>query len=73
MILFMNCKNAYITYGVPLAMLYSIYADITSISKIYSSELIILCFKRFSPKKNNLQSQQKNFYTINSSFTLRSI
>ena len=70
-ILFMNCKNSYITYGVPLAMLHSIYAEISSISEIHSSELIILCFPRFSPKKKNLRSQQKNFYTLNSSFTIR--
>ena len=52
-------------------MFYSTYADITSISEIHSSELIILCFPGFSPKKNNLQSQQKKIYTINSSFLIR--
>ena len=52
-------------------MLYSTYADITSISEIHSSELIILCYPGFSPKRNNLQSQQKQIYIINSCFPIR--
>ena len=40
-------------------MLYNIYADISLISEIYSSELIILCFSDFLHKKINWQSQPK--------------
>ena len=57
----MNCRNAYIAYVVLLAMLYNTYADITLISEIHSSELIILGFSDFLLGKKNLQSQQKNF------------
>ena len=41
------------------------------ISKIHSSELIILWFWRFLQKKKNLQSQQKNFCTINTASLVR--
>ena len=56
---------AYIAYTVPLAMLYDTSDDIFLISKIHSSELINFRFWHFSPKKNNLQRQQKINYTIN--------
>ena len=52
-------------YKVPLGMLYDSFDDIFLISKIHSSELIILWFWRFSRKKINLQRQQKINYTIN--------
>ena len=61
----MNCKMAYMAYKVPLAMLYDSPDDIFLISKIHSSELIILWFWRFLQKKNNLQRQQKIIYSIN--------
>ena len=63
----MNCKMAYMAYKVPLAMLYDSSDDIFLISKIHSSELIILWFWRFFTKKKNLQRQQKINYSINTS------
>ena len=47
----MNCKIAYTAHEVPLGMLYDSFDDIFPISKIHSSELIILWFWRFSQKK----------------------
>ena len=41
----------YMAYKVPLAILYNTSADIFRISKIHSSELIILWFWRFLQKK----------------------
>ena len=38
---------------------------ISSFQKFIAVKLIIFCFRRFSLKKNILQSQQKKFYTIN--------
>ena len=59
---------AYMAHKVPLAMLYDSFDDIFLISKIHSSELIILWFWRFLQKKKNLQSQQKIFCTINTAY-----
>ena len=50
-ILFMNCKMAYIAHKVLLGMLYDSSDDISSISKIHSRQLIILWFWRFLQKK----------------------
>ena len=63
----MYCKIAYIDYVIPLAIPYNVFENIFHISKIHSSELIIFCFSIFSRKKNNLQRQQKIYYTMNTS------
>ena len=68
-ILFMNCKIAYITYRVPLGHVYESPADIFRISKIHSRQLIILWFSVFLPKKKNFQSLKIIVCTINTAFT----
>ena len=56
----MNCKMAYMAYKVLLAMLYDSFDDIFLISKIHSSELIILWFWRFFTKKKKFATSAKN-------------
>ena len=63
----MNCKMAYMAYKVPLTMLYDSSDDIFLISKIHSSELIILWFWRFLQKKKICNVSQKINYSINTS------
>ena len=61
------------THELPLAILYDSSDDIFLISKIHSSELNFFTPKKifshqkkfFHTKKKNMQSQQKNFCTIN--------
>ena len=63
---------AYMAHKLPFGMLYDSSDDIFLISKIHSSELIILWFWRFSQKKKFLQRQQKINYIINTSTLVRS-
>ena len=69
-ILFMNCKIAYIVYWLLLSQLYNSFDDIFTISKIHSRQLIILYFLVFCRKKINLQRQQKIFYMINTASSI---